>query len=138
MFGFSRQFYRALLTAVMAFSLTAAADIKQFNGTWCSELYYEGTTYTLELSLAPNEDGDNLTGSLRILDSGYLVETLGFKSLELNGDSLAIQTDTIDGRAAKFSLASVEGELSGLFWETSYSGQVQGQGLEMVFKQKKE
>ena len=100
-------------------------------------LDYEGAEYTLELSLAPDEDGD-ITGNLRVLESGYLVETLGFKSVELKGDSLVIQTNTIDGRAAKFSLARDEGELSGLFWETSYSGDANGEGMKMVFKPIKE
>ena len=127
----------AVLAALMAFSVAAAASSKQFEGRWSSELNYEGAKYTLELSLAPDEDGD-ITGNLRILESGYLVETLGLKSVELKGDSLAIQTNSIDGRAAKFSLARDEGDLSGLFWETSYSGDAQGEGMKMVFKPIKE
>ena len=68
----------------------------------------------------------------------YLMETLGLKSVELNEDSLIVQTNSIEGRAARFSLTNSEEGLSGLFWETSYSGEVRGEGMKMVFRQKKE
>jgi hypothetical protein len=31
-----------------------------------------------------------------------------------------------------------DGQLDGRFWETSYSGSAQGEGMEMVFKAQKE
>ena len=123
----------ALCAAVLVFSIATATESAQFHGNWQSELNYDGVNYTLVLALAPAEDG-NITGKLRVLDDGYEVESLGFKSVEMKGDSLVIQTNSVDGRAAKFALTNAEKQLSGLFWEVSYSGQTQGEGMKMVFK----
>jgi hypothetical protein len=137
MFKAGKLLVGALLTAALAWSVAIAASSKDFEGTWNSELLYEGTSYTLELSLAPATDGGKLTGKLRVLDDGYLVETLGLTSVAMSGDSLVVQTEVLDGRAARIALLSGEKELSGRFWETSYSGEAKGQGLNMVFKPKK-
>ena len=133
MIGTSRSIVSTVLLGLIVFSMASAADSKQYEGTWKSELDYDGVLYTLELTLTPAEGG-KYEGNLRVLDADYLVETVGFKSVKMSGDSLIVVTNPVDGRSARFALTSGEEKLAGLFWEISYSGTAQGQGLKMEFK----
>lgn len=124
------------LPLVSLFLIAAGSKTGPFEGRWKSEIVYDNGNYELLLSLATNENG-RLTGNLRILEAGYEFETLGLDSVVSGGDSLKIQTGSIDGRGANFQLKSLDGKLVGRMGET-YSGRIQGATWEVTFEKVKE
>lgn len=126
----------AAVFVMSLFFIAAGSKTKPFEGTWKSGLDYNNAKYELFLSIGTIEDG-KLGGDLRVHEGGYEVESLSLKSVVSGGDSLVIQTSSIDGRGANFQLKNVEGKLVGKMAET-YSGKPQGSPWEMVFEKVKE
>ena len=123
---------------IVCFMVLIVAGCKEdlFEGKWIGGFDYSNVSYEMELTLDKKEDG-KLSGNLRILESGYDVETLSLKSVVLSGDSLVIQTSAIEGRGARFVLKSNDGKLGGRMQET-YLDRLQGESWEVVLEKEKD
>ena len=132
----SRILYSTAMLVLSTCLLAAAADSKTYTGKWKSGFDYEGASYDMVLTIEKNE-GDSLSGRLQVSEYGNQVDAVGLKTVETSGDSLVIQTGSIDGKGARFVLKSAEGKLTGKMWET-YSEKTQGASWDVVFEKLKE
>jgi len=132
----ARILYSTALLVLSTCLLAVAANSKTYEGKWKSGFNYEGASYDMELLLEMSA-GDSLSGRLRVSEYGNQVDAVGLKTVETSGDSLVIQTSSIDGRGARFVLKSSDGNLAGKMWET-YSEKIQGASWDVVFEKLKE
>ena len=123
---------------IVCFMVLIVSGCKEdlFEGKWIGGFDYGNASYEMELTLDKKEEG-KLSGNLRVLESGYEVETLSLKSVVLSGDSLVIQTSVIEGRGARLVLKSDGGKLVGRMQET-YLDRLQGESWEVVLEKEKD
>jgi len=128
----TRIFFSIQLVVSFMFLIAAGTRGKRFEGMWKGAFDYEYATYHMELSIAKNEDG-NLSGNLRVLESGNEVGYLSLKSVVLSGDSLMIQTSSIEGKGAMLILKSDAGKLVGSMGAT-FSDKLEGATWKVVLE----